>query len=502
MHLMIWLLSLGLMKNEIYLSATTSSYQSRQHSCAYCTLVHKEHITHIYLKDLNRHIHGITVPECPEGISSISPSVVDARVDVSAYGSDPQSTAADAPRLSPDVPSIHFPHNLSTIYEASDSAVPWPIAAPMVTHRRLCKRFDHLVAGCSLHKGLRVYGDEDHSFESSTFLSHPLECGAGTSTALRDWLHTLAPRVASSLALMVSNAWNSLTVLCAYMVWSLWAYRQVLFGGILGCMLGCILTIGVQNFLTPTSNPAPVQGMVWQALPPRLQRAGGSDVCRDQDGRECRVCMDALPDVLLQPCNHLCLCSACSRQLCRMQPGAPCPVCRAAVSCTKGCLCSRGMHMIKPWFFPQVCLLAMKCLLALGFGSCVMTSSSHPMWASCSFANSSSLHINMSTESAYNWVCAVSRILRECKAGQNTAIFPEKQQQPLAGWSIREVERQRSWVCDYFWLCQPSYNILLLEVRMQVLLLPPPLMQLNQYTIMKKTYLQVRDCISNVTMKL
>ena len=356
MHLIKWLLSLGLLKNEIYLSATTCSFQpSFQHGCAYCTHVHKEHITHIYLQDLNPHIHGIAVPECPEGISSIRPSIMDLRVHVSATGSDQQGTTADAQILSPDVLSIYFPHNHFTIYEVSDLAVPWPFAAPMVTHERLCKRFDHLVAGCTSHQGLCLYGDEDHSIESSMHFLKPLVFGCRISVTLNNVWDWLIPRKAFSLAPMVSTAWNSLIFLyeidhctifwprsshgmtptttlvcvcliclCAYVIWRLWAYMQsereramqrdayrqlILVGAQCRGVLGGVLTMVAHKISTPTSSAASVQGMVQHALAPRLQ------------AHECVACMDALADVLLQPCNHLCLCSACSEQLRDIQPG-------------------------------------------------------------------------------------------------------------------------------------------------------------------------------------
>ena len=47
------------------------------------------------------------------------------------------------------------------------------------------------------------------------------------------------------------------------------------------------------------------------------------------EAKTCVICMDAAPDHLVKPCNHLCLCSRCAVRVRRDR--IPCPVCRHAV---------------------------------------------------------------------------------------------------------------------------------------------------------------------------
>ena len=44
----------------------------------------------------------------------------------------------------------------------------------------------------------------------------------------------------------------------------------------------------------------------------------------------CAVCLSARPEMLVQPCNHLCLCQSCARNLCERNIEA-CPMCRGSV---------------------------------------------------------------------------------------------------------------------------------------------------------------------------
>ncbi len=45
----------------------------------------------------------------------------------------------------------------------------------------------------------------------------------------------------------------------------------------------------------------------------------------------CRVCLDAPPSVLLQPCKHLCVCAVCLEEL-EARRHVKCPVCRSEVT--------------------------------------------------------------------------------------------------------------------------------------------------------------------------
>lgn len=45
-----------------------------------------------------------------------------------------------------------------------------------------------------------------------------------------------------------------------------------------------------------------------------------------EDSQLCVVCLDEPKEVVLQPCNHLAVCSKCSTQI-----GSECPLCRSAV---------------------------------------------------------------------------------------------------------------------------------------------------------------------------
>ena len=46
--------------------------------------------------------------------------------------------------------------------------------------------------------------------------------------------------------------------------------------------------------------------------------------------RACAVCLEAMPDRLVKPCNHLALCCKCAAQVRRERP-ARCPLCRAVI---------------------------------------------------------------------------------------------------------------------------------------------------------------------------
>ena len=61
-----------------------------------------------------------------------------------------------------------------------------------------------------------------------------------------------------------------------------------------------------------------------------VQPRGGSSGTRTEPGMECVVCFERPKDTLLQPCNHICVCSDCARRL------APpiCPVCRTLITGT------------------------------------------------------------------------------------------------------------------------------------------------------------------------
>lgn len=61
--------------------------------------------------------------------------------------------------------------------------------------------------------------------------------------------------------------------------------------------------------------------MAAQRTPPST---GGPDAVSDQ----CIICYSAPRDILLQPCNHLCVCRHCSRSL------KVCPMCRAYICST------------------------------------------------------------------------------------------------------------------------------------------------------------------------
>ena len=53
-----------------------------------------------------------------------------------------------------------------------------------------------------------------------------------------------------------------------------------------------------------------------------------ADAGRPEPGMECVVCFERAKDTLLQPCNHICVCSECAR---RLNPPI-CPVCRTGIS--------------------------------------------------------------------------------------------------------------------------------------------------------------------------
>jgi hypothetical protein len=55
----------------------------------------------------------------------------------------------------------------------------------------------------------------------------------------------------------------------------------------------------------------------------------GSSSCKPRLARECVVCWEEEPCVLLLPCRHLCCCEGCSQAL--QAAGKQCPMCRAAV---------------------------------------------------------------------------------------------------------------------------------------------------------------------------
>ena len=46
---------------------------------------------------------------------------------------------------------------------------------------------------------------------------------------------------------------------------------------------------------------------------------------------DCVICMDERKSVVLLPCKHMCVCSACAEQLTRVK-SACCPVCRTVVA--------------------------------------------------------------------------------------------------------------------------------------------------------------------------
>ena len=56
-----------------------------------------------------------------------------------------------------------------------------------------------------------------------------------------------------------------------------------------------------------------------------------AQACTDAESAssECVICWEAVPDVVLQPCGHMCVCSGCAALL----AGSSCPICRCEVQC-------------------------------------------------------------------------------------------------------------------------------------------------------------------------
>lgn len=56
----------------------------------------------------------------------------------------------------------------------------------------------------------------------------------------------------------------------------------------------------------------------------------GEDVKAKYDEQRCVICLESSRTILLQPCNHLCLCIGCSKE--QLEIGeSSCPVCREVV---------------------------------------------------------------------------------------------------------------------------------------------------------------------------
>ena len=64
--------------------------------------------------------------------------------------------------------------------------------------------------------------------------------------------------------------------------------------------------------------------------PPQDGAQETSDSAASLATSECIICWEAAPNVLLQPCGHICACSGCVALL---EP-SDCPVCRCKVDCT------------------------------------------------------------------------------------------------------------------------------------------------------------------------
>ena len=227
-----------------------------------------------------------------------------------------------------------LPHNHTKVYQVPDPTRPWQIAAPRLTEQWLRKSYMNHMFGCNTCRIVEVYGAEGSSCGTFSFpcaegIIGVLEKYVGFFTSFRNnQIRLLAP----FFGLMLSIAWISpLLSFCRDVVWNVCAYMPFA----LAAMFGCLVTVITQQVCKHVKGAAPVLALV-HAFPPLLEGAEGPDVQTDQNGRACCVCCwDAPPNVLLQPCNHLCLCSACSQQLRETQPEDLCPVCRGRVSLHK-----------------------------------------------------------------------------------------------------------------------------------------------------------------------
>ena len=324
MRTVLWLLSLGFINGDAYSSLTSASIELnlpslRESSCY--NLLHKEHVTHVYLQDPNPERHTLTGSRCPDGVQIISPSLVPAGP----------------------------PLNQSIVYRMPDRTRPWQISDPRLTEQWLRKSFsknpqNHMsgLTGCS-HCIVKVYGEESGCGNLVYPCTERGQAGWGDISIERA-VNALVdkhvaffvsardnqiPLLAPFFGLVLSIAWIRLLVsLCRVVAWKLCAYMQFALGPIFG---GLVIII-TQQVWKHINRSAPVLAMV-HAVPALLGGAEGPDVQRDQNGRACCVCCwDAPCNVLLQPCNHLCLCSACSERLRETQPEDLCPVCREGVN--------------------------------------------------------------------------------------------------------------------------------------------------------------------------
>ena len=68
-----------------------------------------------------------------------------------------------------------------------------------------------------------------------------------------------------------------------------------------------------------------------QSQPPQAYGQYSSGTGKDAGcaSSECVICWEAAPDVLLQPCGHICICSGCAAFL-----ESDCPMCRCTVKCS------------------------------------------------------------------------------------------------------------------------------------------------------------------------
>ena len=60
--------------------------------------------------------------------------------------------------------------------------------------------------------------------------------------------------------------------------------------------------------------------------------AAGETMHEDNNRWLCVVCLEAEKGVLLLPCSHMCMCTACTESI--MANSKQCPVCRSAIAAT------------------------------------------------------------------------------------------------------------------------------------------------------------------------
>ena len=79
------------------------------------------------------------------------------------------------------------------------------------------------------------------------------------------------------------------------------------------------------NFKTPASTKSAIPGQGDMALKTKLEELE-KKLQKEEESKQCVVCMDQPKELMIRPCNHYCVCQACARRL------QKCPMCNGLIN--------------------------------------------------------------------------------------------------------------------------------------------------------------------------